>query len=110
MAGLAAAWGPRFESEQAVRQGVEDWKAEASRSLAKEFPELRGTLDDGEWAQLVQDLFDASSDKERVRVLMGWYYTLVAQARPEYAERVAEAKAGKGRRYTSEELKQALRL
>jgi hypothetical protein len=89
---------------------VEDWKAEASRSLAERFPELRGALDDSEWLQLVQDLFDARSDKERVRVLMSWYYTLVAQARPEYAERVAEAKAGKGRRYTSEELRQALGL
>jgi hypothetical protein len=93
-----------------VRRSVEDWKAEASRSLAEEFPELRAALDDGEWSQLVQELFDASSDKGRVRVLMGWYYTLVAQSRPEYAERVAEARAGKGRRYTSEELRQALGL
>ena len=110
MAGLAAAWDPRFESEHAVRRDVEDWKAEASRSLAERFPRLRGALDDGEWSKLVQDLFDASSDKERVRVLRSWYYTLVAQARPEYAERVAEAKAGKGQRYTSEELRQALGL
>lgn len=110
MTGLAAAWDPRFESEQAVRLSIEDWKADASRSLAEQFPELRSALDEGEWSHLVQDLFDASSDKERVRVLMGWYYTLVAQMRPEYAERVAEAKAGKGRRYTSEELRQALGL
>lgn len=110
MAGLAAAWDPRFESEQAVHRDIEDWKAEASRSLAERFPELRGALDDGEWSQLVQDLFHAYSDKEGVRVLMGWYYTVVAQARPEYTERVAEAKAGKGRRYTSEELRQALGL
>lgn len=110
MSGLAAAWDRRFESEQAVRLRVEDWKAEASHSLAERFPELRRALDDGEWSQLVQDLFGASSDKERVRVLMGWYYALVAQRRPEYAERVAEAKAGKGRRYTSEELRQALGL
>lgn len=110
MAGLAAPWGPRFESEQAVRQGVEDWKSEASRSLAKEFPELRRALNDGDWSELVHDLFDTASDEERVRILRSWYYTLVAQARPEYAERVTEAKAGKGRRYTSEELRQALRL
>jgi hypothetical protein len=30
---------------------VEDWKAEASRSLAERFPELRGALDDSEWLQ-----------------------------------------------------------
>jgi hypothetical protein len=110
MAGLAAAWDPRFESEQAVRLSVEDWKAEASGSLGERFPELRGALDNDEWSQLVQDLFDAFDDKERVRVLTGWYYTIVAQARPQYAERVAEAKAGEGQKYTPEELKQALGL
>ena len=93
-----------------VMHGWKGWKTEASRSLAEHFPELRSALDDGEWSQLVQDLFDAADDRQRVRTLMAWYYTLVAQTRPEYAERVAEAKAGKGRRYTSEELKQALGL
>lgn len=101
---------PRFQSKQAVRFAVEDWRAETSRLLAERFPQLRNALDDGEWSQLVQDLFGASSDMERVRVLMGWYYTLVAQARPEYTERVAEAMAGKGRRCTSEELRQTLGL
>lgn len=110
MAGLAAAWDPRFESEQEVRLGVEAWKAEASRALAARFPQLRSALEEDEWTQLVQDLFHASSDEEGVRILRGWYYTLVAQRRPEYAERVAEAQAGQGQRYTSEELRQALEL
>jgi hypothetical protein len=109
---VEVAW--RWDAEvarQRVQTWEERWEWEASRSLAREFPELREALDDAEWSRLLHDLLRALGEEEKLaRILWGWYCAVKDQARPEYAEHVRDARAGRSRRYSSEELKEALGL